>query len=97
VLVHHAVDADWSVWSCGGSWKNIAWLFPVLAVLFVPIVFSATTLFKWMKYRGGLSIRSSTARRPTSTNRFFWARSAFYFLFFSTAAWFLRRNSVRQD
>lgn len=40
ILVHHAVDADWSV-VVRRQLENMAWLFPVLAVLFIPIIFSA--------------------------------------------------------
>jgi flagellar biosynthetic protein FliP len=34
--------------------ENVAWLFPVLAILFIPIIFSAPTLFKWMKIPPGV-------------------------------------------
>lgn len=95
VLVHHAVDADWSV-VVRRQLENIAWLFPVLAILFIPIILNAPTLFKWMKIEAGvdplLDGKAAYLNQP-----FFWARAAFYFLFFSTATWLLRRNSVRQD
>lgn len=95
VMVHHAVDADWSV-VVRRQLENIAWLFPILAILFIPIVFSAPTLFKWMKIPPGVDVlldgKAAYLNQP-----FFWARAAFYFLFLSTAAYLLRRNSVRQD
>jgi len=95
ILVHHAVDADWSV-VVRRQLENIAWLFPVLAILFIPIIFNAPTLFKWMKIEPGvdplLDGKAAYLNEP-----FFWARAAFYFLFFSIAAFLLRRNSVRQD
>ena len=37
ILVHHAVDADWSV-VVRRQLENIAWLFPILAILFIQIV-----------------------------------------------------------
>ena len=95
ILVHHAVDADWSV-VVRRQLENVAWLFPVLAVLFIPIVLNAHTLFKWMNIAPGvdplLDGKSAYLNQP-----FFWARAAFYFLFFSTAIFLLRRNSLRQD
>jgi len=95
ILVHHAVDADWSV-VVRRQLENVAWLFPVLAVLFIPIVLNAHTLFKWMNIAPGvdplLDGKSAYLNQP-----FFWARAAFYFFFFSTAIFLLRRNSLRQD
>lgn len=95
ILVHHAVDADWSV-VVRRQLENVAWLFPVLAILFIPIVLSAKTLFKWMSIEAGadpLLDGKAAYLNPT----FFWSRAAFYFLFFCVATWLLRRNSVRQD
>ena len=95
ILVHHAVDADWSV-VVRRQLENIAWLFPVLAVLFVPVVLKAPALFKWMNIAPGvdplLDGKAAYLNQP-----FFWARAAFYFGFFSIAAFLLRRNSLRQD
>ncbi len=95
ILVHHAVDADWSV-VVRRQLENIAWLFPVLALLFIPVVLCAPTLFKWMTIAPGvdplLDGKAAYLNQP-----FFWARTAFYFGFFSLAAFLLRRNSVRQD
>ena len=95
ILVHHAVDADWSV-VVRRQLENVAWLFPVLAVLFIPIVLNAHTLFKWMNIAPGvdplLDGKAAYLNQP-----FFWARAAFYLLFFSIATFLLRRNSLRQD
>ena len=95
ILVHHAVDADWSV-VVRRQLENIAWLFPVLAILFIPIIFNAPTLFKWMKIAPGQDVLLD-AKVAYLNEPFFWARAAFYFLFFSVATFLLRRNSVRQD
>ena len=95
ILVHHAVDADWSV-VVRRQLENVAWLFPVLAILFIPVVLSAKTLFKWMSIEAGadpLLDGKAAYLNPT----FFWTRAALYFLFFCVATWLLRRNSVRQD
>lgn len=95
ILVHHAVDADWSV-VVRRQLENIAWLFPVLAVLFIPIVLNAKTLFSWMNIVPGQDVLLD-GKAPYLNQPFFWVRAAFYFLFLSTAAFLLRRNSVRQD
>ena len=90
ILVHHAVDADWSV-VVRRQLENVAWLFPVIALLFIPIILNAPTLFKWMKIAPGvdplLDGKAAYLNQP-----FFWIRAAFYLGFFSLAA-----NSVRQD
>ncbi len=95
ILVHHAVDADWSV-VVRRQLENIAWLFPVLAVLFIPVVLKAPALFKWMNIAPGvdplLDGKAAYLNQP-----FFWARAVFYFGFLSIAAFLLRRNSLRQD
>ena len=95
ILVHHAVDADWSV-VVRRQLENIAWLFPVLAILFIPIIFSAPTLFKWMKIAPGQDVLLD-GKAAYLNEPFFWARAGFYFLFFIVATFLLRRNSVRQD
>ncbi|MFM8807394.1 MAG: hypothetical protein ACKOJB_00555, partial [Chthoniobacterales bacterium] len=95
ILVHHAVDADWSV-AVRRQLENVAWLFPIIALLFIPIILNAPTLFKWMKIAPGvdplLDGKAAYLNQP-----FFWTRAAFYLGFFSIAAFLLRRNSVRQD
>ena len=95
VLVHHAVDADWSV-VVRRQLENVAWLFPILALLFIPIVLNAPTLFKWMKIAPGEDVLLD-GKAAYLNVPFFWFRAAFYLGFFSIAAFLLRRNSVRQD
>ncbi len=95
VIVHHAVDADWSV-VVRRQLENITWLFPVLALLFIPVVLNAPLLFKWMNIAPGVDpLLDGKAAYLNKT--FFWGRAVFYFGFLSLAAWLLRRNSLRQD
>ena len=49
-LVHHAVDAEWSV-VVRRQMENMASLLMVMAVLFIPLVFVAPTLWQWMQAR----------------------------------------------
>ena len=95
VLVHHAVDADWSV-VVRRQLENVAWLFPVIALLFIPIVLHAPALFKWMKILPGEDVLLD-GKVAYLNQPFFWIRAVFYLGFFSIATLLLRRNSVRQD
>ena len=95
ILVHHAVDAYWSV-VVRRQLENIALLFPVLAILFIPIILNAPTLFKWMNIAPGEDVLLD-GKAAYLNEPFFWVRAGFYFLFFSGATFLLRRNSLRQD
>ncbi len=95
ILVHHAVDAAFSV-GIRRQLENLASLLPVLGILFIPLVFVAPILWTWM-----LPINADSpdviAKWPFLTPWFFWLRAAFYFAFFSLAATWLRANSLQQD
>ena len=95
ILVHHAVDAEWSV-VVRRQLENLAGLLPVMGLLFAPLVFVAPNLWEWM--------RPENARDPLLLEKwpyltpwFFWGRTGFYFVFFSAAAVWLRANSILQD
>jgi hypothetical protein len=95
VLVHHAVDAEWSV-VVRRQLENIAGLLPVMAALFVPLIFVAPKLWYWMTYPEGkdpiLDEKAAYLNEP-----FFWIRAVFYFVFFTAAAFLLKKFSVKQD
>jgi hypothetical protein len=95
VLVHHAVDAEWSV-VVRRQLENIAGLLPVMAALFVPLIFVAPKLWYWMTYPEGkdpiLDEKAAYLNQP-----FFWIRAVFYFVFFTSAAILLKKFSVKQD
>ena len=95
VLVHHAVDAEWSV-VVRRQLENIAGLLPVMGLLFVPFVFVAPLLWGWMRPENAhepLLLEKAAYLNPW----FFWIRAAFYFFFFTVAATWLRANSILQD
>jgi hypothetical protein len=94
-LVHHAVDAEWSV-VVRRQLENIASLLIVMGILFIPLIFVAPTLWKWMTIKPGQDVLLDE-KWPYLTKEFFWIRAAFYFLFFSIASLWLRRNSIKQD
>lgn len=95
ILVHHGIDVEWSV-GVRRQFENIASLFPVLALFFIPLIFVAPLLWKWMVIPHGTNIQLEEKEKYLNLT-FFWARAAFYFLFFSVAALWLRRLSVAQD
>ncbi|MFZ4776701.1 MAG: hypothetical protein ACOYM3_15125, partial [Terrimicrobiaceae bacterium] len=95
ILVHHAVDAEWSV-VVRRQLENIASLLVIMGILFIPLVFVAPRLWYWMTIPRGADILLDE-KWPYLTPWFFWIRAAFYFVFFGIAATWLRANSVLQD
>lgn len=95
ILVHHAVDAEWSV-VVRRQLENLASLLPVMGVLFIPLIFVAPHLWYWMKLSPGDDIILDE-KAAYLNQHFFWTRAAFYFAFFTLASWLLKRFSVAQD
>jgi hypothetical protein len=95
VVVHHAVDAAWSV-GIRRQLENISCLFPLLTLLLLPLLFVADLLWSWMAQSPAHNHELAEKAAYLNVN-FFWVRTAFYFLLFCTVAWMLRRNSLAQD
>jgi hypothetical protein len=94
-IVHHAVDAEWSV-VVRRQWENVASLFWVFVFLFIPIYLERHHLFEWMNIHKGEDPNLDSKRIYLNLN--FWIiRALFYFLYFSLAAWTYRKLSVAQD
>src|SRR6185295_15517935 len=91
-IVHHAVDAEWSV-VVRRQLENIACLLVVLALLFIPVLFLRHYLYDWMKIPVGEDHALDTKRAYLNWN-FFLIRTLFYFAFFIIAGFLLRRLSV---
>jgi hypothetical protein len=94
-IVHHAVDAEWSV-VVRRQLENIGILVVVLALLFIPILFLRHHLYEWMNTPLGEDHALDSKRAYLNWN-FFLIRTLFYFAFFIVAALVMRRLSVRQD
>jgi len=94
-LVHHAVDAEWSV-VVRRQMENIASLLAVMAVLFIPLVFVAPVLWQWMQ-AGNAHDPLLQAKQAYLNKPFFWLRAIFYFSFFVICAGLLRSFSIAQD
>ena len=94
-LVHHAVDAEWSV-VVRRQLENIASLLIVMAILFIPLVAAGPTLWKWMQPENAhdplLLEKAAYLNKP-----FFYARAIFYFVFFVVSSSLLRGFSIAQD
>jgi hypothetical protein len=95
ILVHHAVDAEWSV-VVRRQLENMASLLLVMALLFVPFIFVAPELWKWMtpKYADDFLLLEKQAYL---NEPFFWIRAGFYFVFFVVCSTLLRGFSIAQD
>src|SRR5213082_2536466 len=94
-IVHHATDAEWSV-AVRRQLENLAALFVVLALLFVPILFLRHHLYAWMDIPPGAEA-SLDSKRAYLNWDFFLGRAVLFFAFFIFASLSLRRLSVRQD
>src|SRR5436189_2637042 len=94
-IVHHAVDAEWSV-VVRRQLENISSLFLVLALLFIPILLLRHHLYHWMNVPLGED-HVLDAKRGYLSWEFFLLRALFFLTFFIIAGFLLRRLSVRQD
>src|SRR3982751_5915027 len=86
-IVHHAVDAEWSV-VVRRQLENIAMLIPVLAILFIPVLVLRHHLYDWMNIPPG-DEPALDSKRAYLTPGFFVIRAVFYFGFFTIAGFFL--------
>ena len=95
IIVHHVVDAEWSV-VVRRQLENLAMLIAVMAIFFIPIVIFRRHLYEWMHIPIGHDPILDSKRAYLNWN-FFLIRSIFYFAFFIGATLLFRRFSIRQD
>jgi hypothetical protein len=95
VVVHHAVDAAWSV-GIRRQLENISCLLPLLALLLVPLCFVAPLLWTWMA-ESPTTNHELTEKSAYLNVNFFWVRTIYYLLLFGIGALLLRHNSLAQD
>ena len=95
IIVHHAVDAEWSV-VVRRQWENIATLLIVMAVFFIPVVLFRNHLYEWLTTPAGENAILDS-KRGYLNFPFFIARAVFFFAYFGIAAWLFRKISVGQD
>ena len=94
-IVHHVVDAEWSV-VVRRQMENIALLLPVMGVLFLPIWFWRHYLYRWMNIPPGVDPLLD-AKHAYLNWQFFLFRAVFFFVALTVVAYLLRRLSIRQD
>jgi hypothetical protein len=95
IIVHHVVDAEWSV-VVRRQLENLAMLLAVMAIFFIPVVLFRHHLYEWMNIPVGHDAVLDSKRGYLNWD-FFLARSIFYFVFFIGATLLFRRFSIRQD
>ncbi|NJK93274.1 MAG: hypothetical protein HC904_16565 [Blastochloris sp.] len=96
MLIHHAVDADWSVVVRRIMETVGSLFFPWLVILFIPMIFCAPLLFKWMSIEVGEDVLLDH-KRALLNLPWFWGKAVLYFAYFCFATWFLRHLSIKQD
>ncbi|MDX6766847.1 MAG: hypothetical protein SFU85_08645 [Candidatus Methylacidiphilales bacterium] len=95
-LLHHALDADWSV-VVRRLLETIAGLFrPWLAILFLPVVFLAPHLYTWWT-KDPAADHLLHIKSPILNHGFFWGFAVFTFVFFGFFSWLMKHYSTRQD
>ena len=95
ILVHHAVDAEWSV-VVRRQWENIALLLPVLALLFIPVIPLSHHLYEWMVLPKGED-HLLDAKRAYLNFPFWLIRALIFFGIFTLGAFLFRSISMAQD
>ena len=95
IIVHHVVDAAWSV-VVRRQLENLAMLLAVMAIFFVPVLLCRHQLYEWMNIPVGHD-HLLDSKRAYLNWRFFLGRAIFYFAFFIGATLLFRRFSIRQD
>src|SRR5947207_10915482 len=93
-IVHHATDAEWSV-VVRRQLENLAALFVVLALLFVPILFLRHHLYAWMDIPPGAEA-SLDSKRAYLNWDFFLGRAVLFLGVFIFAPLSFRRLSALQ-
>jgi hypothetical protein len=97
VLLHHLFDASWSV-PIRRIEEHMAYLLPVMVVLFIPIAILAPSLpiYPWMA-RNPLTDHALQAKQPLFTLPMFYVTATFCFAVWWLFTYKLRAWSLRQD
>ncbi|PTY06729.1 hypothetical protein DB346_00235 [Verrucomicrobia bacterium LW23] len=95
-VLHHAVDADWSV-VVRRQLENIISSWIVLVILFVPLVFLYPYLWKWLLPETLAADPMLQAKQPYLSWWFAGLRTILIFGLVGLYAYLLRKHSVDQD
>jgi hypothetical protein len=95
-MLHHLVGAKWSVVVRRLS-ENIATVFPVLAILFIPLLFGIHHLFEWSHAEVVSADPILAGKTPYLNTPFFIIRAVVYFAAWWLLGTMLYKVSLRQD
>ena len=94
VLVFNLARASWNI-ALRRIVENMAMTLPMLAVLFIPILYFMGDLYHhWLHPEGDPILEGKAAYLNVT---FFLVRTAMYFVFWCGMAWLFRKHSVDQD
>ena len=99
LMIYYAVGARWNV-ALRRLNESMVSVFPLLALLFVPIAFGLQDLYLWMDPSPVLPAKELATlhhRQQYLNSPFFLARAAVYFVIWLVCAQLLRRWSLRKD
>jgi len=96
VMVHHLTDAGWSVGIRRFCEHVSSLLFPVMAILFLPVGLMGFRIYKWMNLDGTTN-NLVAAKYPVFTIPGFWVTSAIFFGILWLLSSRLRSLSLEQD
>lgn len=96
VMLHHLVGGRWSA-RIRRLMETGAMTLPLLALLFVPLLFGLTTLYPWMNPESILPGDLLQQKRFYLNPPFFLARTFLYFAVWLALAYLLNRWSLAQD
>ena len=99
VLIHHLFDASWSV-TVRRIAEHLAFLLPVMGILFIPIAIFAPTIYGWLSeamHHRVAADHALAAKQPIFSAPWFYGIAVFLFAVWTWLSWNLRRWSLRQD
>ena len=99
VLIHHLFDASWSV-ATRRIAEHLAFLLPVMGLLFIPIAISAPKIYTWLSEAMHHNVHADhalAAKQPIFSAPWFYGIAVGLFAIWWWLSWNLRRWSLRQD
>ena len=96
VILHHVVDADWTVVVRRVLETTASLFFPWLLLAFLPVLFNLDVLFAWWSTPKGMD-PVLDHKSAFLNHDFFILRAVLYFLFFGGLSRLLLKLSIKQD
>ena len=96
LMLQHMSGGQWGLIG-RRVWEAATRTLPLLAILFVPLVFGLPKLFEWARPEAVEASHILQMKKPYLNVTFFVIRAVIYFAFWIGAAWVLNAWSLRQD